>query len=41
MANYTDKAAKALYPHDFERLKKWRKTSLARWSHTRSPACSS
>ena len=25
MANYTDKAAKALYPHDFERLKKWRK----------------
>ena len=25
MANYTDKAAKALYPDDFERLKKWRK----------------
>jgi hypothetical protein len=25
MANYTDKAAKALYPEDFERLKKWRK----------------
>lgn len=25
MANYTDKAAKALYPNDFERLKKWRK----------------
>ncbi|OYD53809.1 N-6 DNA methylase [Thauera propionica] len=25
MASYTDKAAKALYPDDFERLKKWRK----------------
>lgn len=25
MANYTDKAAKALYPDDFERLKRWRK----------------
>lgn len=25
MANYTDKAAKALYPDDFEHLKKWRK----------------
>ncbi|TXH47155.1 MAG: class I SAM-dependent DNA methyltransferase [Burkholderiaceae bacterium] len=25
MANYTDKAAKALYPEDFERLKKWRR----------------
>ncbi|MEN3374098.1 class I SAM-dependent DNA methyltransferase [Dechloromonas sp. ZS-1] len=25
MANYIDKAAKALYPEDFERLKKWRK----------------
>lgn len=25
MANYTDRAAKALYPEDFERLKKWRK----------------
>ena len=25
MASYTDKAAKALYPEDFERLKKWRK----------------
>jgi hypothetical protein len=25
MANYTDKAAKSLYPEDFERLKKWRK----------------
>lgn len=25
MANYTDKAAKALYLDDFERLKKWRK----------------
>lgn len=25
MANYTDKVAKALYPEDFERLKKWRK----------------
>ena len=25
MANYTDKAAKALYPDDFERLKKWRR----------------
>ncbi len=25
MANYTDKAAKALYPEDFERLKRWRK----------------
>jgi len=25
MANYTDKAAKSLYPEDFERLKKWHK----------------
>ncbi|MFA7606286.1 MAG: class I SAM-dependent DNA methyltransferase [Rhodocyclaceae bacterium] len=25
MAHYTDKAAKALYPDDFERLKKWRR----------------
>lgn len=25
MASYTDKAAKALYPEDFERLKRWRK----------------
>jgi hypothetical protein len=25
MANYTDKAAKALYPDDFQRLKDWRK----------------
>lgn len=25
MANYTEKAAKALFPEDFERLKKWRK----------------
>lgn len=25
MANYTDKTAKASYPEDFERLKKWRK----------------
>ncbi len=25
MARYTDKAAKALYPDDFERLKRWRK----------------
>jgi hypothetical protein len=25
MANYTDKAAKALYPEDFECLKRWRK----------------
>jgi len=29
MANYTDKAAKALYPDDFERLKKWRKAFCA------------
>ena len=25
MANYTDKAAKALYPDDFERIKRWRR----------------
>ena len=29
MANYTDKAAKALYPDDFERLKRWRKAFCA------------
>lgn len=29
MANYTDKAAKALYADDFERLKKWRKAFCA------------
>lgn len=29
MANYTDKAAKALYPQDFERLKTWRKAFTA------------
>jgi len=26
MADYADKDAKKLYPHDFERLKKWRRT---------------
>jgi len=29
MADYTDKEAKKLYPQDFERLKKWRKTFTA------------
>lgn len=29
MANYTDKDAKKLYPDDFERLKKWRKSFVA------------
>lgn len=33
MAYYTDRAAKALYPEDFERLKKWRRAFCAPLEH--------
>ena len=39
MADYTDKEAKKLYPQDFERLKKWRKSfNEPRQIHRRAPA---